>query len=57
MLKLLKYVDDSKVLTRTETEEDIINLQNDLVKIYGWAGQNNMKFQILNIISNIENWA
>ena len=35
--KLLKYVDDSKVLTKTETEEDIVNLQNDLIKIYEWA--------------------
>ena len=26
MSKLLKYVDDSKVLTRTKTEKDIINL-------------------------------
>ena len=34
---LLKFVDDSKVLTRTSTEEDVLKLQEDLTQVYRWA--------------------
>ena len=55
--KLLKFVDDSKVLTRTTSDDDVLKLQNDLASIYNWANQNNMKwnelkFQILRIGRN-----
>ena len=55
--KLLKFVDDSKVLKRTTSDDDVLKLQNDLASIYNWANQNNMKwnelkFQILRIGRN-----
>ena len=59
MTKLLKFVDDSKVLTRINCEEDVFNLQNDLKCVYGWAEANHMrwndlKFQILRSGKNEE---
>ena len=57
--KILKFVDDSKVLTRSTSEEDVANLQEELVHIYGWASRNHMrwndlKFQVLRLGSNME---
>ena len=56
---MLKFVDDSKVLTKTSSEEDVIKLQEDLSTIYSWASRNNMKwndlkFQILRLGRNEE---
>ena len=45
--KILKFVDDSKVLTRTTCDEDVARLQDKLIHIYGWAGQNHMKWNDL----------
>ena len=52
--KLLKFVDDSKVMSRINVEENVAKLQEDLVAIYNWAGQNHMrwkdlKFQVLRL--------
>ena len=52
--KLLKFVDNSKVMSRINVEEDVAKLQEDLVAIYNWAGQNHMrwndlKFQVLRL--------
>ena len=52
--KLLKFVDDSKVMSRINVEEDVAKLHEDLVVIYNWAGQNHMrwndlKFQVLRL--------
>ena len=56
---LLKFVDDSKVLTRTSTEEDVLKLQEDLTQVYRWASDNHMswndlKFQVLRLGPNQE---
>ena len=40
---LLKFIDDSKVLTMTESEEYMIKLQNDLVSVYEQKNTNYMK--------------
>ena len=52
--KLLKFVDDSKVMAKINTEEDVAKLQEDLVAIYSWASNNHMrwndlKFQVLRL--------
>ena len=57
--KILKFVDDSKVLSRSTCEEDVAALQEELTHIYGWAGRNHMKwndlkFQVLRLGSNTE---
>ena len=48
--KLLKFIDHSKVLTRTESEEDVIKLQNVLVSVYEQASTNQMKWNNLKFI-------
>ena len=52
LIRILKFVDDSKVMASVLTDDDIIELQSNLEKIYNWAGMNNMrwndkKFQLL----------
>ena len=44
LAKVLVYVDDSKVMDKVESEEDVIKLQENLDKIYTWEVENNMKF-------------
>ena len=51
------FCDDTRILGRVTSEEDVENLQNDLEKIYDWARDNNMgfndkKFEILRYGSN-----
>ena len=55
--KILKYVDDSKILGKIATEEDVFKLQNEVNSIYSWATLNNMswnhlKFQLLRFGAN-----
>ena len=45
--KLLKFVDDSKVMSQINTEEDVAKLQDDLVAVYSWANQNHMRWNDL----------
>ena len=57
-VKILKYVDDSKILSSVKKVEDIDRSQESLDKIYSWAEQNNMvwnqdKFQLLRVGKNI----
>ena len=52
--KLLKYVDDSKVLAEASTEDEVQRLQENLNNVYQWADTNNMrwnevKFQIMRL--------
>ena len=52
--KLLKFVDDSKVLSQINTEDDVARLQDDLVAVFNWANLNHMrwndlKFQVLRL--------
>ena len=59
LVRIFKFVDDSKVMTRINDEEDVAKLQNDLVSIYNWAGQNHMrwndlKFQVLRVGPKVE---
>jgi len=44
MSKLLKFVDDSIVLTKIKNEEDIGKLQDDLLLIYKWGDKNHMRW-------------
>ena len=39
-----EYIDDTKVRRSILKEEDIVNLQEYLDRIYEWAKENNMKF-------------
>ena len=45
--KLLKFVDDSKVMAQINTEEDVAKLQDDLVAIYSSASKNHMRWNDL----------
>ena len=47
MDKLLKYVDDSKYFGIAKTEDDILLTQDKLNDLYGWAENNNMKWNAL----------
>lgn len=38
----LKFVDDSKVISKVNNEDDIEKLQNDLNQVYEWAQNNHM---------------
>ena len=38
------FCDDTRLLGKIKTEDDVEYLQNDLDKIYSWAEQNNMLF-------------
>ena len=38
------FADDTRVLGKIRTQEDVENLQLDLNKIYSWAENNNMLF-------------
>ena len=49
---ILKYVDDTKVISKWKNPDDIQNIQNQLNVIYKWQEHNNMawnpdKFQLL----------
>ena len=53
-VSILKYVDDSKVLSKVQDNSDVIRTQESLNKVYLWADKNNMcwnqtKFQVLRI--------
>ena len=55
--KLLKFVDDSKVMARINSDEDVAQLQEDLAAVFRWAGDNHMrwndlKFQVLRLGTN-----
>ena len=41
---LLKYIDDSKVIRGSMTEDDIESLQAELEKLYKWQAANNMEW-------------
>ena len=52
--RILKYVDDSKIINYWKNEDDIITNQEVMDKLYPWAENNNMawhdlKFQVLRI--------
>ena len=54
---VLKYVDDSKMITEIDCEDNISRSQESLNRIYEWAHLNNMKwnqskFQILRLGPN-----
>ena len=38
------YVDDTKTLKRIKTEKDVENHQEDIVKLFKWGEDNNMKY-------------
>ena len=40
----LVYVDDTKVIKKIVSEEDVENLQDDLSKLHKWGQENNMEF-------------
>ena len=42
--KILKYVDDSKLLAEASTEAEVERLQENLNTVYQWATHNNMKW-------------
>ena len=42
--KILKYVDDTKLIKGVNTPEDVDNFQKTLEKVYKWQDDNNMKF-------------
>ena len=44
MDKLLKDVDDSKYFGIVKTEDDILLAQDKFNDLYGWAENNNMKW-------------
>ena len=44
MAKILKYVDDSKVIAKITTEDDVDKLQTYMENIYEWESRNNMKY-------------
>ena len=53
-----KYVDDTKLISAIENEQDILQTQDDLEIIYDWKNQNNMalngpKFNVLRYGTNI----
>ena len=59
MARILKYVNDSKIIGFTKSEDDIIALQNILDGIYEWAINNNMnwnnhKFQQVRMGNNLK---
>ena len=50
--KVLKYVDDTKLIKGVRTPEDVNSFQSTFQKVYNWQDQNNMvfnpdKFQLL----------
>ena len=47
--KILKYVDDSKILGKIATEEDVFKLQDEVNSIYSWATLNNMSWNHLKL--------
>ena len=56
-VKVLKYVDDSKLLMNITNEEDVYSSQLIVDDVYRWADENNMKwnrnkFQLLRVGSN-----
>ena len=51
-IKILKYVDDSKLVINLKTENDVLDAQNTMEQVFNWATENNMKwnnskFQVL----------
>ena len=57
--RILKYVDDSKILAEANSFNEVESLQENLNKIYFWATRNNMKwnslkFQMLRLGKNQE---
>ena len=53
-IKVLKYVDDSKIIINIECDEDVYVAQDSLDRVYEWANTNNMrwnktKFQLLRL--------
>ena len=52
--RILKYVDDSKIINSWKSEEDIIRNQEIMDRLYPWAEENNMswhdlKFQVIRV--------
>ena len=41
---VLIYVDDTKVIRKIKNIEDVINLQEDLLKLYRWGEENKMSY-------------
>ena len=59
IMNILKFVDDSKVIGKVNTCDDIEKLQNHMTQIYDWADKNHMrwnrdKFQLLRVGPNSE---
>ena len=38
------FVDDTKIKEKIMTEEDVMNIQENLEQLYKWQGSNNMQF-------------
>ena len=41
---MASFADDTKILNRIKTEDDILIMQESLDKLYQWEKENNMKF-------------
>ena len=41
---LMAFADDSKVVSKINSENDIMNMQINMDSIYEWHSSNNMKF-------------
>ena len=41
---MASFADDTKILNRIKTEDDILTMQESLDKLYQWEKENNMKF-------------
>ena len=58
-MKILKYVDDSKLIINIKDEEDVFNAQEAMVNVFRLAEDNDMtwnntKFQVLRTGKNSE---
>ena len=38
------FADDTRILGEISNESNCVDMQNDLIKLYNWANENNMKF-------------
>ena len=46
-IKILKYVDDSKLVINLKMENDVLDAQNTMEQVFNWATENNMKWKCL----------
>ena len=43
-MKILKYVDDSKLIVNRNSEEDVFSAQEAMENVFQWAEENNMSW-------------